>query len=146
MKLEKLFEVKNNRLYKIGGVEVTTDGMAKTVRWSDVEPNPDEYDEAFLAALRDELKALEAQGKFVYIDAVFDKDGETAQFTAAMKHCARRIKDCVSVAGFAIPERLADGGFETGSAASDYMLEISQKHAQYVYFCKKSAPDAVILQ
>lgn len=146
MKLEKLFEVKNNRLYRIGGEEVATAGMAKRVTWSQVEPNADEYDEAFLAALRDELKNLEAQKKFVYIDAVFDKDGTPEQFTAAMKHCARRIKDCVSVAGFAIPEQLAAGGFAEGAAAANFMLEISQKHAQYVYFCKTAAPDVVILQ
>lgn len=145
MKLEKIFEVKNNRLYKIGGGEVSTAGMAKRVAWSQVEPTPGEYDEAFLAALRDELKALDERGSFVYIDAVYDRDGEATQFVAAMKHCARRIKDCVSVAGFSVPERLADGGFADGSAASDYMRELSQKHGQYVYFCKKSAPDVVLL-
>lgn len=145
MKLEKIFAVKDNRLYKIGGGEVSVDGMAKRVAWSQVEPIPGEYDEAFLAALRDELKALDARGAFVYIDAVYDRDGDAAQFAAAMKHCARRIKDCVSVAGFSVPERLADGGFADGSAASEYMRELSQKHGQYVYFCKKSAPDVVLL-
>ncbi|MDE7390925.1 MAG: hypothetical protein K2M90_00450 [Treponemataceae bacterium] len=145
MKLEKIFEVKNNRLYKIGGGEVSADGMARRVAWSQVEPTPGEYDEAFLAALRDELKALDARGAFVYIDAVYDRDGEAAQFAAAMKHCARRIKDCVSVAGFSVPERLADGGFADDSAAADYMRELSQKHGQYVYFCKKSAPCVLLL-
>ncbi len=145
MKLEKIFEVKNNCLYKIGGGVVNTDGMAKCVAWSQVEPIPGEYDESFLAALREELKVLDAQGLFVYIDAVYDGDGDAAQFIAAMKHCARRIKDCVSVAGFSVPDRLADGGFADGSAASEYMRELSQKHGQYVYFCKKSAPDVVLL-
>mgnify|MGYP002868692298 CR=1 FL=1 len=146
MKLEKLFEVKNNRLYRIGGEEVATAGMAKRVTWSQVEPNADEYDEAFLAALRDELKNLEAQKKFVYIDAVFDKDGTPEQFTTAMKHCARRIKDCVSVAGFSVPERLAQDGFAEGSVAKEYMLELLEKHAQYVFFCKTLTNDCVILQ
>lgn len=145
MKLEKIFAVKDNRLYKIGGGEVSMDGMAKRVAWSQVEPTPGEYNEAFLAALRDELKALDARGAFVYIDAVYDRDGDAAQFAAAMKHCARRIKDCVSVAGFSVPERLADGGFADGSAAAEYMRELSQKHGQYVYFCKKYAPDVVLL-
>ena len=145
MKLEKIFEVKDGRLYRIGGGEVSTDGMAERVRWSDVEPESGVYDETFLAALRDELKACEAQGTFAYIDAVFDRDGDAAQFTAAMKHCARRIKDCASVAGFSIPGQLADGGFGEGAAAATYMQELSQKHAHYVYFCKMPAPGVVLL-
>ncbi|MBQ7159109.1 MAG: hypothetical protein IJS09_06785 [Treponema sp.] len=146
MKLEKIFEVKDGSLYKIGGEKLSTDGMAKTVRWSQVEPETDAYDEAFLAALRDELKALEEQGKFVYIDAVFDKDGDAAQFTAAMKHCARRIKDCVSVAGFSVPEQIAGGGFAEGGSAAEYIAELSQKHGQYVFFCKNAPANLVNLQ
>lgn len=145
MKLEKLFEVKDGRLYKVGGEEVDVAGMAKTVRWSEVEPAPEAYDEAFLASLRDELKNLEAQKKFVYIDAVFDKEGEPAQFIAAMKHCARRIKDCVSVAGFALPAALTAGGFAEGSVAVDFVAELSQKHAQYVFFCKNAPKNFVNL-
>ena len=146
MKLEKLFEVKDNRLYRIGGEEVKIDGMARPVRWSEVEPETEAYDEAFLANLRDELKALEPQDAFVYIDAVFDREGDAAQFTAAMKHCARRIKDCVSVAGFAIPGQIAGGGFAEGSPAAEFVEELSHKHAQYVFFCKNAPEGLVELQ
>lgn len=146
MKLEKVFEVKDRALYKIGGDAVNTDGMAKSVAWSQVEPEAEAYDEAFLAALREELKALEDDGKFVYIDALFDKEGDAASFTAAMKHCARRIKDCVSVAGFSIPQALAKDGFAEGSPAADYIAELSQKHGQYVFFCKDAPEGLVNLQ
>ena len=146
MKLEKLFEVKNRALYTADGKAVTTDGMAKSVAWSQVEPEPEVYDEAFLAALREELKVLEGQGKFVYIDAVFDRTGDAAAFTAAMKHCARRIKDCVSVAGFSIPEVLAKDGFSQGSAAEEFIAELSQKHGHYVFFCKNAPEGLVNLQ
>jgi len=128
MKLEKVFEVKDNKLYKIGGEEVSPAGMEKAVKWSSVEAGAEEYDEAFLADLRDQLKNLEAQKKFVYILPEMDKDAPVDQFIAAMKHTARRIKDCVSVAGFAIPQALSQEDSAT------YMEELSQKHAQYVYF------------
>ena len=146
MKLEKLFEAKDGRLYKIGGEEVPIDGMAKTVRWSEVESETEVYNEIFLAQLRDELKNLEAQNKFVYIDAIFDKDGDASQFTAAMKHCARRIKDCISVVGFAIPEKLTAGGFAEGSVAQEFIAELSHKHQQYVFFCKNAPKDCINLQ
>ncbi|MBQ6780539.1 MAG: hypothetical protein IJP62_04830 [Treponema sp.] len=146
MKLEKKFEVKDGRLYKIGGDEVNMDGMAKTVKWSQVEPQDEMYDESFLAALRDELKNLEAQKKCVYIDAIFDRNGNAGQFTAAMKHCARRIKDCASVAGFSIPPELAKDGGTEGNAAAMYQEELLQKHQQYVFFCKETLADCVKLQ
>ncbi len=143
MKLEKVFEVKDRVLYKIGGEAVPTTGMAKTVAWSQVEPVAESYDEAFLAALREELKALEEDKKFVYIDAVFDREDAAAAFTAAMKHCARRIKDCVSVAGFSIPDALTKDGFAEGSSAAEFIAELSQKHGQYVFFCK-NAPEGLV--
>ncbi len=143
MKLEKVFEVKEARLYKIGGAEQTNpERMAKAVAWSAVEPSLEAYDEAFLATLRDELKNDEATGTFVFIEPIVDKPITDAasyeQFTAAMKHCARRIKDCVSVAGFAIPAALVATGFAPGSIATAYREALSEKHAQYVFFCKRS--------
>ena len=155
MKLEKIFEAKEKRLFRIGGDAVDTKNMAEKVRWSDVEPQPEAYDEAFLAALRDRLKAAEAVGKYAFIEPVYDRaDGSVEQFTAAMKHCARRIKDCASVAGFALPAELLQGGFGPDSAAASYMAALSEKHAQYVYFCAReaagrapegAAPDNIVL-
>ena len=132
MKLERLFEVKESKLFTVAGEAVSVVGKAFAVKWSDVEGNPEEYNEDFLAKLRDDLKALEAKKEFVFIEPVCDKNAGYEQFTAAMKHCARRIKDCVSVIGFAIPlEILANKAF--------YIDELSAKHAQYCFFCKEDA-------
>lgn len=135
MKLEKLFTGKNQRLYKIDGNEISdVAGLACPVQWSAVEPEPESYDEAYLALLRDQLKAKEDAGQFVFIEPVCDKaEKDAEQFTAAMKHCARRIKDCVSVIGFAIPEELSDDKITT------YIEELSAKHAHYVYFSRARA-------
>lgn len=156
MKLEKRFEAKKNQLYSIGGAAVTdVSTLAEVVRWSDVEPNFGEYDEAFLAALRDELKQVETADSFVFIEPVCDKVVDSATFaeqvTAAMKHCARRIKDCASVIGFAVPDEFVAGGFAANGAAAAFMEALSQKHRHYVYFCKRHAvigknyPDNVVL-
>ena len=143
MKLEKRFEAKDNQLYRIGSAEaVDVSTMAKQVRWSDVEPEPEAYNEAFLAELRDALKAAEATGAYVFIEPVCDKAIDTPALTeqciAAMKHCARRIKDCASVAGFALPGAFAATGFAPNTSAALFIEALSQKHAQYVFFCKKS--------
>ena len=138
MKLERLFKVENSKLYTISGESVSTDGKAFPVKWSSVESGAEEYSEDFLAKLRDELKSLEEKGEFVFIEPVFDKNAGYEQFTAAMKHCARRIKDCVSVIGFAIPSEI----FENRSF---YIEELSAKHAQYCFFCKKDAGSDVVL-
>ena len=136
MKLERLFEVKDQKLYTLSGDAVSLEGKAFPVKWSDVEAGAEEYNEDFLAKLRDELKSLEEKGEF--IEPVFDKHADYEQFTAAMKHCARRVKDCVSVIGFAIPSEI----FEQRAF---YMKELSAKHAQYCFFCKKSAETNVVL-
>ena len=138
MKLERLFEVKDQKLYTLSGDAVSLEGKAFPVKWSDVEAGAEEYNEDFLAKLRDELKSLEEKGEFVFIEPVFDKHADYEQFTAAMKHCARRVKDCVSVIGFAIPSEI----FEQRAF---YMKELSAKHAQYCFFCKKSAETSVAL-
>lgn len=138
MKLERLFEVKNQKLYTLEGEEVSLAGKNFPVQWSSVESRAEEYDEDFLARLRDELKEREAKGEFVFIEPVFDKSAGSEQFTAAMKHCARRIKDCASVIGFAVPEQVFD-------EREFYMTELSAKHAQYCFFCKKPCESDVAL-
>ena len=143
MKLERLFEAKNQKLYRISGEEVkVTPEMVKSLNWSDVESDPknapEAYNEEFLAHLRDELKSLEAKSEFVFIEPRLDVDCGAEQFTAAMKHTARRIKDCVSVIGFSIPEEIAE-------TADFYREELSAKHAHYCFFCKKPLKDDVVL-
>ena len=122
----------------MSGDLVSTEGKNFPVKWSDVEGNPEEYNEDFLAKLRDELKSLEEKKEFVFIEPIFDKAADAEQFTAAMKHCARRIKDCVSVIGFAIPNEI----FENRAF---YTEELSTKHAHYCFFCKKNAESDVVL-
>lgn len=138
MRLERLFEVRGGELYSLGGEKVSLEGKAFPVRWSDVEAAPGEYNEDFLARLRDELKSLEAKNSFVFIEPVLDRSGGHEDFTAAMKHCARRIKDCASVIGFEIPEAV----FER----RDFFIgELSAKHGHYCYFCKKEAGSGIVL-
>ena len=138
MKLERLFEVKDSRLYAVSGGSVSTEGKSYPVKWSDVEGGAEEYNEDFLAGLRNELKVLEEKKEFVFIDPVFDKDAAFEQFTAAMKHTARRIKDCLSVIGFAIPAQFV--------AQKDFYIdELSAKHQQYCFFCKENAGSDVVL-
>ena len=122
----------------MSGDLVSTEGKNFPVKWSDVEGNPEEYNEDFLAKLRDELKSLEEKKEFVFIEPIFDKAAGAEQFTAAMKHCARRIKDCVSVIGFAIPNEI----FENRAF---YTEELSTKHQHYCFFCKKNAESDVVL-
>lgn len=138
MKLERLFDVKESKLYTVGGEAVSTEGKAFPVKWSDVEGGEGEYNEDFLAKLRDDLKALEEKGEFVFVEPVFDKSAGTEQFTAAMKHCARRIKDCVSVIGFSIPE-------EVVAQRDSYIEEMSAKHSHYCFFCKKDSGKDIVL-
>lgn len=138
MKLERLFEVKESKLYTVEGKPVQVEGKAFSVKWSDVEAGEGEYNEDFLAKLREDLKALEEKSQFVFIEPVFDKTADFEQFTAAMKHCARRIKDCVSVIGFALPAEVVEH-------KDFYIEELSAKHAQYCFFCKQNAGTEIVL-
>lgn len=140
MRLEKLFEVKERKLFKIAdGSEVAVlPEMAVRVRWSDVEPEEGAYNESFLADLRNELKSLEARGAFVLVEPVCDKREDAEPLIAAMKHTARRIKDCAAVVGFAVPEELL-------GSADEYIAELGAKHAHYCFFCKKPLKSDVVL-
>lgn len=111
------------------------------IDWKDVEPETDAYSESFLASLRDFLKLLEeSNAHCVIVPSSKDLSKEKCEaFTSAMKHAARRIKDCKSVIGFAIPFALA-------SDAEDvkfYVDELSLKHSQYVYFATNEILDAI---
>lgn len=143
MKFEKFFEAKDHRLYKTDGTEVkVTEKMAFPVKWSDVEGAEEEYNEEYLAKLRDSLKALEEKGEFVFLDCVYDKKGATpGQFNNAMKHTARRVKDCASVIGMSLPAEVAGDS----DVLADFLEKISGKHPHYVYFARTACNDDVVL-
>ncbi len=153
MKFERKFEAKNNELFFVDGTPFPVAGctaltaascrgksavpadvsrpFAVEVPWTAVGLDEEHYDEAFLADFRDFLKALEEKGGYAFVVPVADRlpstDGEKENLTASFKHCARRIKDCVSVIGFAVPECVD---------AVVFMDELKAKHAQYVFFSR----------
>ena len=151
MKLEPIFTVKQNKLYNISdNSPVDTAALKKIeIKWSDIEISDEAYNEEYLAALRDKLKAMDDAGTFAVLIPVVDKPLENAEqtelFTNAFNHTARRVKDCVSVAGIELPKQLTAQGFADGSPARTFMETLAVKHAQYVYFVKDAlgVPDEI---
>ena len=163
MKLEARFYSDSNKIFSVAGTEaslsdkaleaseIISDGMSETqisalcasvpsdkiscvrIPWALVGQDEESYNESFLATLRDFLKALEDQNKYVFIapvceDAVQNLSAaEKEALTASFKHCARRVKDAASVVGFAVPSE-ADAAF--------FIEELSAKHKHYVFFSK----------
>ena len=137
MKLDPLFTIKNNKLYKISDdSEVALDSLKKIeLPWSKLELEPEHYNEELLAKLRDDLKGMEETGDFAIIVPVTDRkiaaaneDYDETAYIAACNHGARRIKDCTSVVGFEIPAEIED--------QEDFVDTLSKKHSQYIYFTK----------
>ena len=155
MKLESLFKSEKNKLYTVEGKEVLLadckvlkaetcfaevknncvnieDFVCKVeVPWALVGTEESGYNEEALASLRDWLKLIETKNQFAIIVPVAENNLSIENkntLTASMKHCARRIKDCVSVVGFSIPSQF------DSSDAKTFMEELSAKHAQYVFF------------
>ena len=145
MKLDPIFTVKNNKLYKIAdGSEVDTSTLKRiTIPWTTVEIEDGAYNEEYLAGLRDQLKTMEEAGSFAVLVPVADKALESADqteaFINAYNHTARRVKDCTSVAGFELIPEL--------KAPQDFIDALAVKHAQYVYFSKAENPlsDDIVL-
>ena len=152
MKLDPIFTVKQNKLYKIAdnsNVDISTLQRIE-IKWSQVELADEAYNEEYLAELRNQLKALEETGAFAILIPIVDKPLETPEqtelFINAFNHTARRIKDCASVAGFELPETLTAKGFGEGTPAADFMETLAIKHAQYVYFVKNAdAPENIVI-
>jgi len=152
MKLDPIFTVKQNKLYKLADnspVDISTLQRIE-IKWSTVELADEAYNEEYLAELRNQLKAMDETGDFAILVPVVDKPLETADqlelFINAFNHTARRVKDCVSVAGFELPAELTAKGFEEGSPACDFMETLAIKHAQYVYFAKGTdAPENIVV-
>lgn len=145
MKLEPIFTVKQNKLYKISDNSLVDTSILKRIElpWSTVEMADETYNEEFLAQLREQLKQLEAANIFAILIPIVDKPLDSPEqeelFINAFNHTARRVKDCVSVAGFELPSELKN--------PQSFIDTLSIKHAQYVYFTKNENPtvEAVIL-
>ena len=138
MKLDPIFTVKNKKLYKIAdNSEVDTSTLKRIdIPWSTVELEPEAYNEEYLAALREQLKAMETSESFAVLVPVVDKPLETPEdeelFINAYNHTARRVKDCTSVAGLELVPQLKD--------KQAFIDTLSIKHAQYIYFTKAENP------
>lgn len=138
MKLDPVFTVKQNKLYKLSDDSQVDTATLKRIEipWSTVEIEDEVYNEEFLALLRDQLKALDEAGAFAILVPLVDKPLETPEetelFINAFNHTARRVKDCISVAGFELPAEL--------KTPQDFMDTLAIKHAQYVYFTKAENP------
>ena len=153
MKLDPIFTVKQNKLYKLADnspVDLSTLRRIE-IKWSTVELADEAYNEEYLAELRNQLKAMDETGAFAILVPVADKPLETPEqtelFINAFNHTARRVKDCVSVAGMELAPELTAKGFAPGSPAADFMETLAIKHAQYVYFTKEEdAPENIVTQ
>ena len=138
MKLDPIFTVKNKKLYKIADDSQVDTSTLKRIEipWSTVEIADESYNEEYLAALREQLKAMESAGSFAVLVPLVDKPLETPEqeelFINAYNHTARRVKDCTSVAGLELPAQLKD--------KEAFMDTLAIKHAQYVYFTKAENP------
>lgn len=114
--------------------------------WSKVQMEDGSYNEELLAKLRDYLKIMEENRDFAFIvpqgETSFSDVDRADVFLKSMVHTARRIKDCTSVLGFALPAEFLekDAGLkpEEYSWAGWFINEMSVKHAHYVYFAGKS--------
>lgn len=136
MKIEAKFYSEKNELYFLDGskAELNSDKIkAYVVKWTEVGLDEDSYNEEFLANLRDKFKVMEDNGTYGFVvpecDSACDSEVQKEAFVASMKHCARRIKDCENIIGFAVPSE-ADSSF--------FMEELSAKHKHYIYFTKNS--------
>jgi len=96
---------------------------------------PDEFDEAFLAFLRECLKNAESTGSvfllkpLVKTEIAAEEDAEN--LNALFYHIARRTKDCTCVAGFDLSA--LDINLEGKASVID---TLKKKHPEYVYLLK----------
>jgi hypothetical protein len=106
------------------------------ILWSDVEKtDEEEYDENYLAQLRDELKKLEEKNIWVIINWDFTRPewggDELINGIEAAKHTARRLKDCKKIIGFEI---CGESSVQLQAALAD---ALTPKHKHYLYFAQK---------
>ena len=129
MKLEPLFFIKQNNLYKIQTQEkvelsnfqtvsyqeftqnpLSNEFVKIDINWSAIELDDEVYNEELLAQLRDNLKKLDENNHFAIINPIADKQissyDDADLFINACHHMARRIKDCESVIGLELPDQI----------------------------------------
>lgn len=156
MKLEPLFFIKQNNLYKIQTQEkvelsnfqtvsyqeftqnpLSNEFVKIDINWSAIELEDEVYNEELLAQLRDNLKKLDEKNHFAIINPIADKQissyDDADLFINACNHMARRIKDCESVIGLELPDQIF-----AQDATADFMDTLSKKHANYVFFANNS--------
>lgn len=112
-----------------------------------IEISDGNYNEDILAKFRDVLKSFENTNLFIFVIPViehkFSSAEEADSVISAMKHTARRIKDCESVVGFDIPVEflLQDTGkdLDENSWTLWFVSEMSAKHKHYLYFVSEIA-------
>lgn len=127
----------------------------REVFWDSVEPTGiEEYNEAFLADLRLQLKEGNLDTHILLTPKRFSgkenfwgcfenskktTDAETENyeyFTAAMLHLARRCKDCENVIGFLYPDFEQDWELLKDSQESlkeDFASAFQKKHKHYIF-------------
>ena len=148
MKLEPLFSIQGNKLTRISDNQSVDPSTFKMIQisWKEVEIEDESYNEEFLAELRNKLKQLDESNRFAILIPVVDKELKTEEqaelFTNAFNHTARRIKDCVSVAGFFIPKEIQEMNY-----TQSFTETLAVKHEQYVYFTddKNTGSDFVMI-
>lgn len=123
-------------------VEKNYDLVIYNVSWNKVEIAEDGYNEEFLASLRDIFKDAEEKGIYILVNSCFDEPTWSAEgsfssvdkafhFIEAMKHTARRVKDCSSVIGFALsPEAQKN----LDKFCQDFYEALVKKHKHYLFF------------
>lgn len=115
------------------------------VQWEKIDFGGENYNEEILAALRSYLKKLEENGCFAFIIPSTEKeisDSDLADsYIKAMVHSARRIKDCASVVGFAVPDEFLKKDSDSAVSVLDensysqwFVNEMNVKHGHYIYF------------
>lgn len=118
---------------------------AVKVQWEKIDFGGENYNEEILAALRSYLKKLEENGRFAFIIPSTEKeisDSDLADsYIKAMVHSARRIKDCTSVVGFAVPDEFLKKDSDSKVSILDensysqwFVNEMNVKHGHYIYF------------
>lgn len=104
---------------------------------------PDEFDEAFLAFLRECLKKAESTDSVFLLKPLVKKEIKTEEdaenLNALFYHIARRTKDCTCLAGF----DLSDLNTDVKRKAS-IIDTLKKKHPEYVYLLKDKAEASAI--
>lgn len=145
MKLDPIFEVKNNSLFLIADGSAVNPSSFSFVEFnqSDIELEEEVYNEDTLAAWREDFLVKDEKGEFVVLAPHASMDLSNAlnfeRFCNTCNHTARRVKDCKSVAGFLFDETFLTQNSD--SRIAEFTELLAKKHAQYVYFIQKSVAE-----